>query len=154
MFYMDKNTFRIYDQLSENENENDFFEVDELIAPIIRILNLKGYLTEFCCSGHFDPIDEDEQYPATYIAFKAGIIIPSYPKNASFELTDQLMDGNLRCTIRYREFINNYDDDYYHNYYHIYDIILGVMREWLDWAINLPEYNKLESLKSLFSILE
>lgn len=27
-------------------------EIDEMIAPVISILNKKGYRTRFCCSGH------------------------------------------------------------------------------------------------------
>ena len=27
-------------------------EIDEMIAPMIRELNNKGYITDFCCSGH------------------------------------------------------------------------------------------------------
>ena len=149
MFFINKNTFRIHTNLSNYENRDDFFEVDELIAPIISILNLKGYKTRFCCSGHYDTIDETDQYPATYIAFDDGIVIPSYPRNAEFEITNH-MSETITCTIRYTKWINNYGDDYYH----IYDIILDIMREWYDWAVNLPEYNRLEALKSLFTILE
>ena len=29
-----------------------FFEIDELIVPLIRICNKKGYKTRYCCSGH------------------------------------------------------------------------------------------------------
>ena len=31
-------------------------EIDELMIPTIKLLNLKGYITEFCCSGH--PYDD------------------------------------------------------------------------------------------------
>ncbi|MBP3238663.1 MAG: hypothetical protein J6M24_06260 [Lachnospiraceae bacterium] len=35
------------------------FECDELIAPVICILNKKGYTTEHCCSGHlFNEVEE------------------------------------------------------------------------------------------------
>lgn len=40
-------------------------EVDELMLPIIILLNQKGYYTEFCCSGHI--YEGKECYP--YIAF-------------------------------------------------------------------------------------
>jgi len=28
-------------------------EVDEMILPTIKLLNQKGYMTEYCCSGHY-----------------------------------------------------------------------------------------------------
>ena len=49
------------------------FEVDDFIAPAISILNQKGYLTAFCCSGHAeDPHDPE----LAYIAFEFGGITP------------------------------------------------------------------------------
>ena len=39
-------------------------EIDELMLPIIMLLNQKGYITEFCCSGH---IYDEACYP--YITF-------------------------------------------------------------------------------------
>ena len=32
--------------------QNEYFECDEFIAPVIRELNKRGYYTQFCCSGH------------------------------------------------------------------------------------------------------
>ena len=43
--YIDKNTFEIRD---------DVFEVDDLIADTIILLNKKGYKTKYCCAGHND----------------------------------------------------------------------------------------------------
>lgn len=40
------------------------FEVDELMLPTIRLLNLKGYMTDFCCSGHWT-----EHYVSSYVKF-------------------------------------------------------------------------------------
>lgn len=31
---------------------DDFIEIDEVIAPVIRELNVRGYRTSFCCCGH------------------------------------------------------------------------------------------------------
>lgn len=51
MAYINKETFNIRQDVP-NSDINDYFEVDELIAPVISILNKKGYYTSFCCSGH------------------------------------------------------------------------------------------------------
>lgn len=52
MAYMNLKTFEIWADSNIDGFENEHFEVDELIAPVIRELNLKGYTTKFCCSGH------------------------------------------------------------------------------------------------------
>ena len=41
------------------------FEIDEKIAPHIKKLNNKGYLTDMCCAGH------PEEHCAGYITFDA-----------------------------------------------------------------------------------
>ena len=51
MALIDKDTFEIFSDVSSPEVENTF-ECDDFIAPAIRVLNLKGYKTCFCCSGH------------------------------------------------------------------------------------------------------
>lgn len=50
-------------------------EIDELMIPTIQILNQKGYITEFCCSGHYTLSNNCR----TYIRFEDGIDIPSVP---------------------------------------------------------------------------
>lgn len=52
MAYMKKTTFEYYSGSNIDHFLDDCFEVDEAIAPVIRELNLKGYTTMFCCSGH------------------------------------------------------------------------------------------------------
>lgn len=46
--YIDKNDFKITDEASPNS-----FKCDINIAPIVIILNKKGYITEYCCEGHY-----------------------------------------------------------------------------------------------------
>lgn len=53
MAYIENGTWEIYQDVSSvTRDMEDFFEVDELIAPTIAILNKKNYKTAFCCSGH------------------------------------------------------------------------------------------------------
>jgi len=52
MAYIDKETYEIWDDSNIDGQLDDCFEVDEAIAPVIRQLNLNGYKTKFCCSGH------------------------------------------------------------------------------------------------------
>jgi len=44
----------------------EIIEVDDLMLPVIMLLNQRGYYTEFCCSGH---VYEGSCYP--YVAFSS-----------------------------------------------------------------------------------
>jgi hypothetical protein len=46
-------------------------EIDELMIPIIKTLNTKGYETLYCCSGH-----TYDQAPNTYIKFELNAKLP------------------------------------------------------------------------------
>ncbi len=52
MAFMDLKTFEICAESNIDGFHDEHIEIDEVIAPIIRELNLKGYKTTFCCSGH------------------------------------------------------------------------------------------------------
>ena len=59
MAYMHKETFEILQVNSIDDTSDDFFDVDDLIALPIQVLNLKGYKTRYCCCGHpFEDIGE------------------------------------------------------------------------------------------------
>lgn len=69
MAYININTYDIL-ELPEKDDLDDYFECDEFIAPIISLLNKKGYKTKFCCEGHlydeamasiFSPFEENEE---------------------------------------------------------------------------------------------
>ena len=64
MFFIMKNnpkyTFTSGFSDSEIGQETTCFEVDELIVPIISVLNQKGYKTIYSCSGHYYRYDIDE----------------------------------------------------------------------------------------------
>jgi hypothetical protein len=68
------------------------FEVDDLIAEPVRVLNQKGYVTKFCCSGHIcrdDMHASEEDWPllpvGTYIMFEKRYTLPPCP---GFEIRD------------------------------------------------------------------
>ncbi len=51
----------------------DVVEIDELIAPTIVMLNQKGYITKYCCSGHFY---KENPVLNTYIYFEDYVELP------------------------------------------------------------------------------
>ena len=56
MAYMCMGCYEIYNgdlgMCPKASCEGEVVEIDELMVPAIRLLNEKGYMTEFCCSGH------------------------------------------------------------------------------------------------------
>jgi len=94
---MHKETFDI--ERCRHDSDENYFEVDELIALPIQIFNRKGYFTEFCCSGHpfatadkvfFADLNKLNTDSANFnkksllgyrslIVFKENILLPSLP---------------------------------------------------------------------------
>ena len=52
MAYLNLKNYNIYKDTNIDNFLDDYIEVDDMMAPIIRILNMKGYKTIACCSGH------------------------------------------------------------------------------------------------------
>lgn len=56
MAYMCMGCYEVYDRdlgyCPKTHCSCGVVEIDELMIPTIKILNEKGYMTEFCCSGH------------------------------------------------------------------------------------------------------
>ena len=72
MAYIDKETFNIFSEIAIPEVEKRSFECDDLIAPVISILNKKGYKTKFCCCGHPYP-ELTSMYILIYEGYNDGI---------------------------------------------------------------------------------
>lgn len=63
------------------KNKEDFVEIDELLEYSIQILNLKGYYTRFCCSGHYGKsIVKEDSVNNGYIYFKNAHQFEKLPK--------------------------------------------------------------------------
>lgn len=52
MVYINEESFEMWDFPEVFEDMTGWFSVDEVIAPAVRELNLRGYRTIFSCSGH------------------------------------------------------------------------------------------------------
>ena len=66
MAFIHRDTFKIYNRSKIGDNDIDdigaFFEVDDLIAPVISKLNIRGYTTKYCCQGHPYRILDDDMF--------------------------------------------------------------------------------------------
>lgn len=102
----------------------DYFQVDELIAPSIALLNKKGYKTINCCSGHIHDT-------SGYIWFDELYEFPSIPKGCKLgehEGTSHLKwstDGNGDT----QQTISN---------------IVQTMSNLYSWVVALPDIKKAE----------
>lgn len=90
------------------------FDIDELFAPIIAILNKKGYKTLFCCSGHIIPDEEIVYYKnqkrhfknetiESYIVFGDNIKLPTIPDGYFFDVKTGNLDNTIRKSFNYRK---------------------------------------------------
>ena len=73
-------------------------EIDKLFEPIIKILNEKGYITLFCCSGHINN-------KRSYIMFHPEVDLPNYPFNYVYEYPNI-----IKCHLEDSELISNADE--------------------------------------------
>lgn len=112
MAYIEKTTFEIYQQQTTEE----CFECDDIIAPVIRVLNLKGYKTTFCCSGH-PFMDQNEfiainQTPEELQEFIDGIYeikeISRDELDSLYPVDDIPLDAKIYC-VKFRNSTNRID---------------------------------------------
>ena len=134
--YMCLNCYEIYNK--EDIKINDFcdyvgcpktscvgqlIEIDELMIPTIKILNQKGYITKFCCSGHYYG-----QHSNGYIMFEEGVDIPKLPSGWTKETHGNYI--TIRSSRKYRK--PSLRD---------FKKICDNAKMLVDWAIQLPYNN-------------
>lgn len=104
--------------------DGDVVELDELIAPTIILLNLKGYYTKYCCSGHWY-----DDCLSPYIYFHEDFLPGSIPNGFT-------LDNPTSSTIRARYDENSEESKY--------DFVIRVNKELHNWALELKENEELE----------
>lgn len=149
MACMHKETFKMYHN-DQNIVPDGYVEIDELIAPTIQVLNQKGYITRFCCSGH--PLDDwlmvepGAQYRKatmaplveSYIMFEEGITLPVLPPD--FVATQNI--ANSRLVIRKSYYIDSAFDN---QFYEKLQNIIETMKQLYKWALDLPDFETNDS---------
>jgi len=99
----------------------DIVELDELIAPTIILLNQKGYITKFCCSGHWY-----EMSSTPYIFFYEDCVPDTIPESFKW---DEHKEFNSTMRARYEP--NEVESKY--------DWVFRVNKELYEWAKDLEE---------------
>ena len=135
--YMHKQTFDISGSTVSVNNVEDWFDIDDLIALPVQILNRKGYTTESCCSGYvFDILIESssslqyDDYPCcSYILFNKEVVLPTLP--SGFAIFDNPPNDALLIERYYNH--NNHNDTY-----RLIREVVEAMEQLYKWALNLP----------------
>lgn len=104
-------------------------EIDELMLPIIQLLNQKGYHTAFCCAGH-----AYVSTPNTYIKFQDEIDLPMIPHGFNWENENIIRKSYNKKDTYYKKYID----------------ILNTMRELYDWAEGIPDNPRKDELKDMY----
>ena len=146
MGYLCLSCFNEYDgSLLKLENSEDYYyrcpnkkcgdmnliEVDDLILPIIKLLNIKGYKTIYCCSAH--AYENENHCVNTYIAFDDEFVPEIIPKGFKLENEEE---PNISTCIRkcYKEGLSEYE---------LHKQICKTMIDLMKWIEKLP-YNDYE----------
>ena len=109
-------------------------EIDDMILPIIKRLNQKGYITEYCCSGH-----DYEDNTNTYIVFNIDTIPKIIPKGFILEDEEYYKDNNWTFlgNINHMICIRKWYKDIPKN--ELYSAILQTHLDLMEWVKNLDK---------------
>lgn len=66
MIYIGQKSYRLYKSIEDKNIDEPVFKCDELLAPTIQILNLFGFKTTYCCSGHLVDNEYDTEAMKDY----------------------------------------------------------------------------------------
>lgn len=103
------------------------FEIDENMIVPIRILNKKGYKTEWCCSGHIFT-----NICGGYIAFNPDIVLPDKPpKGWKYDKTPLEASGCHCIRYDFKTCKNEIDRT---------KMIFSKTLSLIKWCEELPEY--------------
>ena len=92
-------------------------EIDELMFPIIQMLNKKGYWTKNCCSGHTydeccNPYIQFDEFLREEILEDSGVreIFKDLPSGWELEIDDERWAFCLRNHIEKKDVVSMYED--------------------------------------------
>lgn len=140
MAYMCMECYEIYDgqmQMCPKANcAGEIVEIDELMIPTIKMLNEKGYMTEFCCSGH-----TYDNGCNTYVCLSS--LMSEVLDNEDYGKIKQMLPSSWEMEIDNYGRINfNHmiKKDFKHRFYvETYEDILDANLDFLHFVQQLPE---------------
>ncbi len=131
MLCVNMNCFKVYQSPRRRECKcgASVIEVDELYLPVIKMLNQKGYQTNYCCSSHLE-----KNCPTSYIYFADGTILPYLPEG--YEYDDYSDNDEWKNSIVIRRDFTKF------NYENELELHLDIVRSAVnvcEWVKSLPE---------------
>lgn len=159
MAYIKNTTFDYFSGSNIDNFLDDCFDVDDAIAPVIKVLNLKGYTTNYCCSGHpcgvrmemfWEDCDDDpmnfivgiisaEKLPDSKNSYRILFDTPAIQLYISFGedyAFEKIPDG-----FTYESGVLEYFIQSEEPYDFLYER-LNMRKRLYDWATQLPECSK------------
>ena len=122
-----------------------YCEIDELILPLIRICNQKGYKTQFCCAGHTPyqmPPNKNkstvDQTATPYILFTGHIEFKNLPDMWKIEYSNYPKFGPRTC-LRYKKFSSLSYDAPGLKQLDLYQDYLNAIKALAKYINNLPD---------------
>ena len=79
-----------------------YIELDYNMIYIIKTLNIKGFITVFCCGGH-----SEKQFTEIYIQFKNNFYFNSIPENFKYK-KNKLYYQEIAATRQERQALINH----------------------------------------------
>lgn len=107
----------------KNNCTGEMVEIDDIMLQIIKILNSKNYITNYCCGGHAENSD-----PHAYIMFNYGVELPNIPNGFNLEKLYE------RVIIRSNFEIGEYEE----NLKNIFNDIINL----INWATMLDNFEE------------
>lgn len=114
-------------------------EIDDMLLPIIKKLNQKGYITQYCCSGHTYENDTN-----TYISFDTDTVPKSIPKDFILEDEEYYKKNNwtfIGNVISIRKWYKNIPKD------KLYEELLKTHLDLMNWVDLLEDVSEEGDIK-------
>ena len=139
MSFIDSENFHVYNTDKDHRIIGDLIECDDFIAPIISILNKKGYKTVWSCSGHMN--ETLYKFDGKLITMRNRCYI-QFHQTVTIDDLVIIPDGFSVDYVNENEFQILIEKEFEIVGHECYLEILDTMRLLLDWVNKLPENKK------------
>jgi hypothetical protein len=136
--------YKKYDWTHCFDSCKEYISIDPMLEDTIRILNRKGYKTNFCCSGHLDYTPQ--MGISVYISFEKHIQLPSIPKGFTFQKECNNIFIIPKC---FKTRVINIKDNDFINIFKVIrrSLVIYILNKRLyNWATKLPDLNPISPI--------